>query len=143
LGDPAWAADPALATAADRRAAHDRIDAALAAWCASQDLEELVARLLAAGIPAAPVVAGRYAERHPQLQARGFFETVTHPVAGRQTLPGLPMRFSSRPGSWFERAAPTLGQHTAAVLREWLALDDTTLASLTASAIIGERPLGA
>ena len=34
LGDPAWAADPALATMAGRVARHDDLDAELAAWCA-------------------------------------------------------------------------------------------------------------
>ena len=31
-----WPSDPSLATAAGRRAAHDDLDARLAAWCASQ-----------------------------------------------------------------------------------------------------------
>src|SRR5204862_7006019 len=43
----------------------------------------------------------------PQLTARGFFQTVDHPVAGRLTLPGLPYKLSETPGQL--RPAPLLG----------------------------------
>jgi crotonobetainyl-CoA:carnitine CoA-transferase CaiB-like acyl-CoA transferase len=38
--------------------------------------------------------------------------------------------------------APTLGQHTAEVLRELLGLDDATIEDLRAERIIGNRPVG-
>ena len=53
------------------------------------------------------------------------------------------MRFSSRPGPWFSRPAPTLGQDSAAVLREMLGLDDEQIAALAGAGIIGDRPIGA
>jgi crotonobetainyl-CoA:carnitine CoA-transferase CaiB-like acyl-CoA transferase len=142
LGDPAWAAAPSLADAAGRRAAHPTLDAALATWCAEQDVFDLAHRLIAAGIPAAPVVPGRHATQHTQLNARHFFESVFHPVAGPHAVPGLPMRLSSHPGPWITRPAPTLGQHTRTVLRERLGLDEAALDALTRAGIIGERPLG-
>jgi crotonobetainyl-CoA:carnitine CoA-transferase CaiB-like acyl-CoA transferase len=136
-----WASDPSLATAAARRAAHDRIDAALAEACAGADRDALVERLLAAGIPAAPVVHPSELARNPQLRARGFFETVVHPVTGTHELPGLPMRFSAL-SRWYRRPAPTLGEHTADVLRELLGLDDVAIDTLRADGIIGDRPAG-
>ena len=51
LGDPLWAADTALATVAGRRARHDEIDAALAAWCAGRSSTEIVDTLWPAGVP--------------------------------------------------------------------------------------------
>jgi crotonobetainyl-CoA:carnitine CoA-transferase CaiB-like acyl-CoA transferase len=142
LGRPAWADDPALASAAGRRAAHDRIDAELARWCAARERDALVAGLLARGIPAAAVLAPRDAAANPQMRARGFFDAVTHPVTGTHELPGLPMRFSARGPRWYRIPAPTLGQHTEEVLRELLGLSAGELAELRAAGVIGERPAG-
>ena len=66
---------------------------------------------------AAPVIAARDVGDNPQLIHRGLFETIDHPVAGRFTAPGLPMRMS-RVHRWTTRPAPTLGQHTAEILAE-------------------------
>src|SRR5262249_47421941 len=118
LGEPAWAMDQSLDTTAGRRLRHDEIDSGLGAWCAARERDDAVDALLAAGVPAAPVVPVAEIARNPQLRARRFFEAVTHPVTGTHEIPGLPMRFSSRTSGWYRRPAPTLGQHTEAVLRE-------------------------
>ena len=136
---PAWAADPALATRAGRRAKRDEIDAALLRWCATEDRDALVARLLARGIPAAAVLHPRDAATNPQLRARGFFEAERHPITGTHELPGLPMRFSALE-RWYRSPAPTLGQDTAEVLRALLGLGEDEIAGLRAEGIIGERP---
>jgi crotonobetainyl-CoA:carnitine CoA-transferase CaiB-like acyl-CoA transferase len=51
LGDPVWARDPAFTTAAGRRARHDAIDSAIAAWCAEQDVDAAAETLTRRGIP--------------------------------------------------------------------------------------------
>jgi crotonobetainyl-CoA:carnitine CoA-transferase CaiB-like acyl-CoA transferase len=142
LERPAWTTDARLATGTGRRAAQDRLDAELGRWCATQDRDALVERLLARGIPAAPVLPARDAAANPQMRARGFFEAVVHPVTGTHEMPGLPMRFSALDGRWYRAPAPTLGQHNDEVLRELLGLDDDTIAALRAAGVIGERPAG-
>jgi crotonobetainyl-CoA:carnitine CoA-transferase CaiB-like acyl-CoA transferase len=142
LGRPAWAVDTALATASGRRAAQDRIDAELVAWCAVRDRDAVVDMLLARGIPAAPVLLASDAAGNPQMRARGFFEAVAHPVTGMHELPGLPMRFSGLGERWYRAPAPTLGQHNDEVLRDLLGLEDATIAALRAAGVIGERPAG-
>ena len=141
LGRPAWAEDPELATRAGRRAAHDRIDAALASWTAEHERDALVARLLAAGIPAAPVVDPRRVSEHPQMVARGFFETVPHPVVGAHPIPMLPFRYASV-RRWLRTSAPTLGEHDGAILGGVLGLGEEELARLRADGVIGNRPKG-
>jgi crotonobetainyl-CoA:carnitine CoA-transferase CaiB-like acyl-CoA transferase len=141
LGRPSWATDASLATHAGRRAAHDRLDETLARVCTESDRDDLVARLLSAAVPAAAVLHPSELANNPQLRARGFCEAVTHPVTGTHELPGLPMRFSAMDG-WSHTPAPTLGQDTAAVLRELLGMDDAEIAALRADGIIGERPVG-
>ena len=141
IGRPAWAMDPAFATHAGRRALHDRLDGALAGVCADRDRDELVSRLLAAGVPAAPVVHPSELAGNPQIRARGFLEPVVHPVTGSHELPGLPMRFSGM-ARWYGTPAPTLGQDTGAVLHEILGLDDAQIERLRDDGIIGDRPAG-
>ncbi|TMA58365.1 MAG: CoA transferase [Deltaproteobacteria bacterium] len=141
LGRPGWALDPALATRTGRRARHDRLDAELSAWCATRERDALVEELLARGVPAAAVLHPREAVANPQMRARGFFEPHSHPVTGTHELPGLPMRFSGLK-RWYRAPAPTLGQHTAELLRDLLDLRDDTIAELEAEGIIGIRPAG-
>jgi crotonobetainyl-CoA:carnitine CoA-transferase CaiB-like acyl-CoA transferase len=139
LGRPAWATSHTLATRAGRHAAREAIDEALASACRAADRDDLVAKLLAAGVPAAPVVHPSELAKNPQVRARGFFQAMAHPVTGKHEIPGLPVRFSEK-AQWYDAPAPTLGQDTDAVLRELLGLDDEELAHLRAEGITGERP---
>ncbi len=142
LGDPDWAGDPVLTTAAGRRAAHDRLDEELTRWCADRDRDLLVELLADHGVPAAPVLAPRDIAHNPQMRARGFFETVDHPVVGTHDLPGLPFRLSERASAWLRSPPPTLGQHNEEVLRDVLGLGDDEIEALRSQGIIGDRPVG-
>src|SRR6202041_209566 len=55
LGHPPWAELPELATSQGRHAGHDRLDAELALWSSDQDLDSVVERFIAAGVPAGAV----------------------------------------------------------------------------------------
>ena len=142
LGDPDWAADPALAGAAGRRGAHDRLDEHLARSCSGHDRDELVELLAEHGVPAAPVVAPRDIDSNPQLQARGFFESIAHPVVGTHDLPGLPFRLSEHDAGWLRSPPPTLGQHNDEVLRHAAGMGEDEIEALRAEGIIGDRPVG-
>jgi len=140
LGHPDWAADSELATAAGRRAKHDLLDEKLGAWAATQDLAEASARLLALGIPAAPVTDLRIASQHPQMSARGFFEEIDHPIAGRHPVAGPPFRYATV-DHWHRTPTPTMGQHNHEVLSE-LGLSDAEIEQLEADQVIGRKPIG-
>jgi crotonobetainyl-CoA:carnitine CoA-transferase CaiB-like acyl-CoA transferase len=140
VGRPAWATDEKLATVAGRRAAHDRIDEELARWSAHQDAEDLAGRLVAAGVPAAPVITPRDIVANPQLRHRRLFEVLDHPVTGRHEIPGFPVRFA-HVDAWYRRAAPTLGQHNDEVLTEIGLADE--IPRLRALGLIGDRVVGA
>jgi crotonobetainyl-CoA:carnitine CoA-transferase CaiB-like acyl-CoA transferase len=141
LGDPAWMRDPELASHSGRSAAHDRIDAELGAWAQARELEAAVEALIAQGVPAAAVFDGRLGSQHPQHVARGFYETVDHPVIGAQPLPTVPFRFASQKG-WLRSAAPTVGQHNREILRDVVGLDEREIDALEAEGVIGTRPKG-
>ena len=139
LGEPAWASAPKLETVDGRRSAHDEIDAALSDWAATQTVEHAVEQLWAAGVPVAPVWAGRANDQLVQPRARGFFERAEHPVTGAEDLWGMPVAALTRPDwQWIERPPPTLGQHNDEVLRDVLGLSDGEITELRTQQIIGE-----
>jgi len=76
LGNPAWGADPELATTAGRRDRHDELDERINAWATDRDAAETADWLVANGIPAALGRDPRLLRDHPQLTARGYYEEV-------------------------------------------------------------------
>jgi crotonobetainyl-CoA:carnitine CoA-transferase CaiB-like acyl-CoA transferase len=139
LGQPAWAMDPTLLAAQSRRKQHDLIDAHLSAWCRGRTSDEIVHCLWNAGVPVAKVVQPHRQGELPQLQFRGFFEAVEHPVTGTARHSTLPMRFSRGPDRFHVRHAPLLGEHTHEVLAT-IGLTDAAIASLEADQVIGRAP---
>jgi crotonobetainyl-CoA:carnitine CoA-transferase CaiB-like acyl-CoA transferase len=138
LERPDWAGDPTLATRAGRRAAHDALDEAIAAWAAERDAAEAAELLVGHGVPAARAADPRLIDRHPHWQARGFHEEVDHAVVGRLAVATPPFRFASVE-RWLRRAAPTLGQHNRDILQGLLGVSDEEFALLEAQRIVGDR----
>ncbi len=140
MSDPEWARDPALASVAGRHAAHDSLDEHLASWFSTQKRDDVTQRLLDAGVPANALVNGHRLMPNPQLEARGFFQIMQHPVTGETRYPGLPMSFSGLPRALHTSPPPTLGQHNDEVLKQELGLSDEELRDLRERKVIGERP---
>jgi crotonobetainyl-CoA:carnitine CoA-transferase CaiB-like acyl-CoA transferase len=131
-----WALDRALATRAARRARHDEIDKALASAFTDQPRDEVVARLLAAGVTCAPVWDSVDIDTLGEIVAAEFFTTLEHPTVGAVAYPGTGLRspdFPTQP----DRPAPCVGQHTAEVLEELLGIDAAGRERLVADGIIG------
>ncbi len=140
IGARSWVGDPELATVDQRHAAHDRIDAEVAAWCANR---ELAAALDALGVAGAQPVVPAYAiDEDHQMQARGFWEPVAHPIVGEHRYPGWPMRLSGSTGGWYRSPAPLLGEHNEEVLSDLLGLAPDQIGDLQQAGVIGDRPLG-
>ena len=89
---------------------------------------DAVEQLLSWGIPAAPVVSLDELAEHPQIRAGGHVDDADHPVLGRiqQANPAVP--FNGERAATL-RLAPTLGEHTAEVLRE-LGFSETDVENL-------------
>jgi len=134
------AGDETLGNADGRRSAHDRIDKEVAAWCAQRTLDDALDALRATGVAAEPVAFPYDIDQDPQLLARGFWETLGHPVVGVHRYPGWPMRLSGGPGRWHRSPAPLLGQHNDEILTAELGLSHEELDSLRDANIIGNRP---
>jgi CoA:oxalate CoA-transferase len=75
--------------------------------------------------------------RDPQLEHRCMSAELPHPD-GRGPVPtrGIPIRFLDAPGE-LRSPAPSLGEHSDAILRECLGLSDEELAALRRDGVIG------
>ncbi len=139
LGGPEWAQSELLLTAAGRAQREDLIDDHLSTWCSDRTGEEIVELLWAAGVPVAKVMQPHRQGDLAQLQARGFFEVVGHPVLGSARYSTLPMRFSPGPTCLHRRHAPLLGEHNSELLAQ-LGLSDAEIERLEADGVIGHAP---
>jgi len=135
-GTPEWAADPRFAKNADRVAHRATLVPMVAAVILGRTRRAWLDALEAAGVPCGPINTIDEVFADPQVVARGMQFALPHPLAG--TLPQVanPLRFSATPVA-YDRPPPLLGEHTAAVLRERLALADDAIAGLAARGVIG------
>ena len=142
LDHPDWAAAAGARLPCDDAALHDELDRHLGPVFAARDLNETVASLTKAGVPAEAVVLPGDIEENPQHAARRFFEELQHPVAGPQRYPGLPFRLAEGPDHWFDEPPPLIGQHNDVVLHDELGLSEDERRTLRELSITGTRPLG-
>jgi crotonobetainyl-CoA:carnitine CoA-transferase CaiB-like acyl-CoA transferase len=140
MGAPELAGDGELSTRKGRRAQHDRIDEGIDAWFKDKDIALAVEQLLGAGVPASAVVNGHHVMPNPQLEHRGFFQNLKHPVTGDTRYPGFPMNYSILGNQLHRSPPPTLGQNNEEVLRGELGLSEEEYEDLKARQVIGTRP---
>jgi formyl-CoA transferase len=109
--------DPRFASVALRLEHRVELEALIEAVTVTQPRAHWLARCEAAGVPAGPIYSVPEALADPHAQARGMVQGLVHPQAGRVPALGNPVKMSRTPPV-LERAAPTLGQDTDAILRE-------------------------
>jgi crotonobetainyl-CoA:carnitine CoA-transferase CaiB-like acyl-CoA transferase len=138
MGDPAWHADAELATVDGRRRRHDEIDARIEEWTSQRTARDAEARLQEAGVPAGAVLDFRQLWHDPQLNARGAFQEVEHPVFGTEVRATSQWSRGHLPQP-IDRPAPCFGEHNRYVLGELLGLSDGEIAGLERDGVIGDE----
>ena len=123
--------DPALARNDGRVKQVARLDAAIGVWAAERTLDEVLAALNEARIP-----AGRIYDiaADPHYKARDMILDSALADGTPLQVPGIVPKLSATPGA-LTQAAPALGQHTDAVLAE-AGIDPTTRDAWRARGII-------
>ena len=121
---------------------HDEFDTVVAAWTRTLSAPEVVSVLGARGIPAEQVLTPDRMYDLAQLDARGYYEELEHPVTGPHRYPGWPFRMTPGPSRHHRTAPPTLGQHNDEILRR-LGVTDDGLEELRARRVIGDTALNA
>ncbi|MGE0384167.1 MAG: CoA transferase [Gammaproteobacteria bacterium] len=113
----------------------DRARDAVARFFARFTKEELLLKSMEHRFLCAPIATTRDLLDSRQLRARGYFQTVVEPSGAQRTLPG---NFAAGVVDGFVplAPAPAPGQHTDAVLREWLGETDAGIATLRAAGAV-------
>jgi formyl-CoA transferase len=116
IGRPDLANDPALANNEGRVRRTEELDRVIGDWAASVTLEEALALLASAQVPAGKIYDIADIVRDVHYQARGMIEQHRLPDGTPVKLPGIVPRLSDAPGGtrWL---GPRLGEHTEEVLQ--------------------------
>ena len=112
------------------------LDRRIADWTGQFDAEALIAALNAADIPNGTAYTSAECAVDPQYRHRRMVREVDDPLFDRPVLQaGIVPRFVEAPGEvrW---AGPSLGQHSAEILREIAGLQDDEIERLKAEKVI-------
>jgi len=134
IGRQDLAEDPALARNPGRVAQMARIDNAISTWSTARGLEECLALLGEARVPAGKIYTVKDIVEDEHYQARDMLRDVTLPDGSTLKVPGVVPKLSGTPGR-FTGGGPALGQHTEEVLTG-LGLDAGELARLKEKGVI-------
>lgn len=115
--DADWPHDARFATIDVRLQHEDALDAAVSERTRRFTRDELLARLIAADVLAAPVNEVPEVIHDPQLRHNGMFAKVDHAKLGAMEVTGVPVKLHATPGS-VRLAPPVHGEHTAELLGE-------------------------
>lgn len=104
----------------------DELKAIIDEWSSDKTVEECVGLIMAADIPVAPIYDMKQVVEDPHIsKAREMFVDVEHPVAGKITITGNPIKMSATPTTPVQ-CAPLLGEHNEEIF-ESLGYDRQTL----------------
>ena len=140
LGRADWTG-PDYATAAARRAHREPIERDVAAWMAGQDADAAMRALQAAGVPAARMLRIADLPEFEYYRDRRFFRVDRHPYMDEPIVAERRHAVSQLLAEPDARPAPLIGEHSRAVVREWLGLDDSEIDRLLSEKVI--EPIGA
>ena len=136
---PDLAEAPQYATGATRSLRREELFAILGEAFAMQPWSHWQARMRAAGVPCGQLRSVGEAMRSPEARERRLVTRIPHPTVGWVPNMALPIRYSRTPVA-DPVAAPTVGQHTAEVLRETLGYDAARIARLAEAGAFGGVP---
>jgi crotonobetainyl-CoA:carnitine CoA-transferase CaiB-like acyl-CoA transferase len=130
-----WTGDPRFAKIAARLANQDALDAVLAARCREFARDDLLQRLIAADVLAAPIHEIPEVAADVQVRHNDMIVATEHATLGRLEVTGVPVKLRGTPGS-VRRSPPVHGQHTVEMLTE-LGYGNDEIATLVAERTIG------
>jgi crotonobetainyl-CoA:carnitine CoA-transferase CaiB-like acyl-CoA transferase len=133
--DADWADDERFANIGQRLANQEDLDRVLAERCKQFSREELIERLIAADVLAAPINEIPDVIADPQINHNEMIVETDHSKLGRLEVTGVPIKLRGTPGS-VRKSPPVHGQHSEELLAELgYGADDV-------AALIKERVVG-
>ena len=139
LGDPAMETDPRFCTNDARLANHALFKARVEQILSGAPTEAWVERLEAASIAAGPVYEFHEVFQDAQVRHLGLVASMDQPGMGNVRILGFPGRAFGTPPR-IGRPAPLLGQHTASVMQDELAMSREEIDRLAKDGVIELGP---
>jgi crotonobetainyl-CoA:carnitine CoA-transferase CaiB-like acyl-CoA transferase len=130
-----WTADARFAKIAQRLAHQEELETVLAARCRDFTRDDLLLRLIAADVLAAPIHEIPEVAADPQVRHNDMIVATEHATLGRLEVTGVPIKLRGTPGS-VRRSPPVHGEHSVAILAE-LGFGADAIAALARDRIIG------
>ncbi len=134
IGRADLADDPELANNAGRVRRVAEIDAAIGAWAAQRTVDEVLAVLGEARVPAGRVYTAKDITEDPHYRARDMILQQTTRDGHTLEVPGIVPKLMGTPGA-VRSSAPKLGDDTDAVLRE-LGFSAESIAALRTQQVV-------
>jgi crotonobetainyl-CoA:carnitine CoA-transferase CaiB-like acyl-CoA transferase len=139
MGRPELPSDPRFKGNPERMANVAELKRLIQEWFDATPDAEVFRRFDEFRVPYAPVLTVEEAMAHPHLRERGTVCKTTDRFLGEFEVPGFPIRFSEYQ-TQLELGAPTLGEHNAEVLREYLDYSPARIRELEAAGVLCSGP---
>jgi crotonobetainyl-CoA:carnitine CoA-transferase CaiB-like acyl-CoA transferase len=131
LDDPRFATNPA------RLENNDAIQAIVIEWVAARPRHEVLGILEKHEVVCAAVNDASDIVADPHFRERTLVELTGNEVLGRVLMPGPVLHVASFDGPTYD-GVPAIGQHSRAVLSEWIDLDTTEFDSLQTAGVVAQ-----
>ena len=136
VGQPQLASDPRYAQNQARIARRAEVEALVTEWFRQKGTDEWVDLLAQKEVPCGPVYTVDRILSDPLVAGLGILKTLAHPTSGTLRVVGSPFHLSEDDTEPYG-PPPLLGEHTDAVLKEVLSLDDADLQALRQQGAFG------
>lgn len=134
VGRPDLIEQPWFASGAERARHADELDAAVGAWIAERDTDEVVRAFEKAEAAVAPIYTAADVMADPQFRALGTIAELPDDELGMIKMQNILFRLSETPGR-IRWTGPPTGAHTAEILAEY-GVDAARLAELRAAGVV-------
>ncbi len=139
IGQPDLARDPRFQDRTNRHENHEALNEIISGWTGERDHYQAMHLLQADGVPAGAVLKGSETINDPHLEARGFWDVVDNPEAGRYMQTNLPWTLSKSPPQTTVTAAG-LGEHNYQVFNGLSGLSASEIYAPLEQGITGDMP---
>jgi len=137
IGHPELTDDPRYAKNPARTKNRGTLIPALQEIFMTRTFDEWEKVLLGSGIPFGALNNIAQLVEHPQVKARGSMVDIDHPKIGKTRVVGPVAKLSETPAT-IRSLSPSLGEHTAEVLHDFLGLTTEAIAALRVDGVIAK-----
>jgi formyl-CoA transferase len=134
IGRPDLADDPRFKERKERQNYMEELARIIEEWTGKHTKHEVMKILGGAGVPCGAVLDSVELLNDPHMRERGMVVTVDHPVRGKFTMPGCPVKLEDSPAD--VKSAPLLGQHNVEIYGEMLGLTTGDLEQLKQQGVV-------